>query len=267
MNSFSLKNKIVVITGGCGLLGIQYAKAIMEAGGQPILLDIYDDEIMEQIIYKLNKKNTRNIAVGFYCDITKENDIRKINKILNGETDILINNACLNPIIKTNKNRLETFTLENWEKNINVGLTGAFLCSKVFGTEMAKNKKGVIINISSDLGLIAPNQSIYRKENLKDSEQPVKPVTYSVIKHGIIGLTRYLATYWANDGIRCNALCIGGVYNNQDPVFVKKLSNLIPMNRMAKKDEYKASIVYLCSDASSYMTGSVLTVDGGRTCW
>ena len=132
---------------------------------------------------------------------------------------------------------------------------------------MAKQKKGVILNISSDLGIIAPDQRIYRREGLTDEQQTVKPVTYSVIKHGLIGLTRYLATYYAEKGIRVNALCPAGVFNGQDKEFVKKLTNLIPMNRMADTDEYKSTILYLISEASSYMTGSILTVDGGRTCW
>jgi len=125
----------------------------------------------------------------------------------------------------------------------------------------------VILNISSDLGVIAPDQRIYRKEGLKEKEQAVKPVTYSVVKHGLIGLTKYLATYWAKQGVRVNAICPGGVFNQQDEEFVKNLVNLIPMGRMADQDEYKAVILFLISDASSYMTGSTVVIDGGRTCW
>jgi len=117
------------------------------------------------------------------------------------------------------------------------------------------------------LGIIAPDQRIYRKPGLKGNEQPVKPVTYLVIKHGLVGLTKYLATYWAEKNIRVNAVCPGGVYNGQDRIFVQKLTNLIPMGRMAKIDEYKATVVYMISDASSYMTGSVVIIDGGRTSW
>jgi NAD(P)-dependent dehydrogenase (short-subunit alcohol dehydrogenase family) len=132
---------------------------------------------------------------------------------------------------------------------------------------MAKKKSGVILNISSDLGLIAPDQRIYREKNVPEEKQKVKPVTYSIVKHGLIGLTRYLATYWADKGIRVNAVCFGGVYNNQPEDFVKKLVKLIPMGRMAKPDEYKGAIQFLISDASSYMTGSIVVIDGGRTCW
>ena len=132
---------------------------------------------------------------------------------------------------------------------------------------MAKKGKGVILNISSDLGIIAPDQRIYKKEGLPENEQAVKPVTYSVIKHGLIGLTKYLATYWADSGVRVNSISPGGIYTNQNPAFIQKVKNLIPLGRMAQKDEYKAAVVFLVSDASSYMTGANLVVDGGRACW
>ena len=141
------------------------------------------------------------------------------------------------------------------------------LCSKIIGAEIAKNRKGVILNISSDLGIIAPDQRLYKESGLTRDKQPVKPVTYSVIKHGIIGLTKYLATYWADNGVRVNSISFGGVSNNQDSEFVERLTNLIPLGRMADNEEYKASIIFLVSDASSYMTGANLVIDGGRSCW
>jgi len=148
-----------------------------------------------------------------------------------------------------------------------VGLTGAFLCSKIIGSEMARRSKGVILNIASDLAVIAPDQRIYRQPTLPEEQQPVKPVSYSVLKAGLLGLTRYLATYWADKGVRVNAISPGGVYAGQDAGFVQRLSNLIPLERMAHADEYNAAIIFLVSDASSYMTGANLIVDGGRTCW
>jgi NAD(P)-dependent dehydrogenase (short-subunit alcohol dehydrogenase family) len=132
---------------------------------------------------------------------------------------------------------------------------------------MASYRRGVIVNISSDLGLIAPDQRIYRKKQLLAHQQPVKPVTYSVIKHALIGLTKYLATYWAENNVRVNALCPGGVSAGQPKEFVEKLVNLIPLGRMARADEYRGAIQFLVSDASSYMTGAVLVMDGGRTTW
>jgi NAD(P)-dependent dehydrogenase (short-subunit alcohol dehydrogenase family) len=157
--------------------------------------------------------------------------------------------------------------LKQWEADLSVGLTGAFLCSQIIGSEMAKRKRGVIVNVASDLAVIAPDQRLYRKSGLPDDQQPVKPVTYSVVKTGLVGLTRYLATYWAEAGIRVNAISPGGVYNNQPEEFVQRLASLIPLGRMAKIDEYQAVILFLCSDASSYMTGTNLVIDGGRSCW
>jgi NAD(P)-dependent dehydrogenase (short-subunit alcohol dehydrogenase family) len=165
------------------------------------------------------------------------------------------------------KSRVEHFDLEDWENQIRVGLTGAFICSKVFGSGMAKSGGGVIVNIASDLSVIAPDQRLYEKVGISSNEQPVKPVTYSVIKSGLIGLTKYLATYWHNSGVRVNALSPGGVFENQDVEFVAKLSELIPLGRMANIDEYRSAIQFLCSDASSYMTGQNLVIDGGRSIW
>jgi NAD(P)-dependent dehydrogenase (short-subunit alcohol dehydrogenase family) len=163
--------------------------------------------------------------------------------------------------------RLENFPLAQWQADIAVGLTGAFLCSQIFGAEMARRGRGVVVNIASDLALIAPDQRLYRQPGLPEELQPVKPVTYSVVKTALIGLTRYLATYWAKDGVRANAISPGGVFNSQPEDFVVRLSNLIPLGRMAEVGEYQGAILFLCSDASSYMTGANLIVDGGRSCW
>ena len=186
-----------------------------------------------------------------------------------GQIDILINNAANNPKVEDGNmawSRLENFPLEVWDADIRVGLTGAFLCSRIFGAEMAKRKSGVIVNVASDLAVIAPDQRLYRVDGLPDEQQPVKPVTYSVVKTGLLGLTRYLATYWSGANIRVNAISPGGVFNQQPEVFLSRIKQLIPMGRMAKQDEYQGAILFLCSDASSYMTGTNLVVDGGRSC-
>ena len=142
------------------------------------------------------------------------------------------------------------------------------MCSKYFGFEISKNSNGgAIINISSDLGIIAPDQRLYRQEGLPENEQPVKPVTYSVVKSGLIGLTRYLATYWANQNVRCNALCPGGVFRQQDDDFLKEVCARIPLARMAQLDEYQGIIVFLSSDESCYMNGAIISMDGGRSVW
>tara|TARA_Y100000310_G_C20517920_1_gene732160 strand:+ start:246 stop:980 length:735 start_codon:yes stop_codon:yes gene_type:complete len=242
-NLFDLKNKVVVITGGAGLLGKMHATAVKEAGGTVILTDVVKDPDI------------------CYMDITNKKSIENFIDSLD-RVDVLINNAALNPTMSTKDetNRFEDFDLDKWNKSLEVNLTGSFLCSQVFINKMIKDKvKGVIINIASDLGVIAPNQTIY--------EDDVKPVDYSVTKHGIIGLTKYLATYFADKGIRVNSISPGGVYTNQSEDFVERLSNLIPMGRMANEDEYKGAIVFLCSEASSYMTGHNLVIDGGRTIW
>jgi NAD(P)-dependent dehydrogenase (short-subunit alcohol dehydrogenase family) len=273
MDRFRLDGKVVVITGGAGFLGLQYAGGILEAGGIPVLLDINPDSLADAC-NKLEKDHSCQV-MGIVTDITSKSSIQEaFSRIIDRyhSVHVLINNAAYDPKVSANgatfhESRFEHFSEEQWDKEAAIGLKGAVFCSQVFGTFMAGQKSGVILNISSDLGLIAPDQRLYRVDGLPDSEQPVKPVTYSVIKHGIIGLTRYLATYWADKGIRVNAICPGGVFHNQSEGFVLKVSELIPLGRMAEPGEYIAAILFLISDASSYMTGSVLTMDGGRTCW
>ena len=269
---FDLSGKVAVITGGAGLLGIKHSEAIAEFGGIPVLADIDGTRAKHKAGEIAETYGTDSL--GIRVDITDEDGVKSLLKTVLkrfGRIDILINNAAHNPkmetAVETNCSRLEQFSIDIWNSDISVGLTGAFLCSKVIGIEMAKQRKGVILNISSDLGVIAPDQRIYKKSGLSEEEQPVKPITYSVIKHGLIGLTRYLATYWATEGIRANALLPGGIYQGHDKEFVKKLTNLIPLGRMAHEDEYKAAVVFLVSDASSYMTGANISLDGGRTIW
>ena len=163
--------------------------------------------------------------------------------------------------------RLENISLETWNRDINISLTGALLCSRIIGKHMAENKGGVILNISSDLGIIAPDQRIYKKDGIPDNRQIVKPVTYSVIKHGLIGLTKYLSTYWLGKNIRVNTLCPGGVFSGQAKEIMDEINYRIPVGRMANKDEYKSAIVFLLADTSSYLNGATLVMDGGRSVW
>jgi NAD(P)-dependent dehydrogenase (short-subunit alcohol dehydrogenase family) len=269
---FDLTGRVAIITGGTGLLGQQHAEAISSAGGIPVLADICLDAIDTQS--SAFKVRFGDQACAIKTDITELQSVKALlAQVLNRyeRVDILINNAANNPKMeKTGEvefSRLENFPLKQWNADLSVGLTGAFLCAQVIGSEMARHKRGVIINVASDLAVIAPDQRLYRKPGFPADQQPVKPVTYSVVKTGLVGLTRYLATYWADAGIRVNAISPGGVYNNQPDDFVQRLANLIPLGRMANTGEYKAAILFLCSDASSYMTGTNLVIDGGRSCW
>jgi len=269
---FDLTGRVAVITGGAGLLGERHAQAIAAAGGIPVLLDLDGDRASVAVRRLIAEFGGRGSAAQ--ADVTRRGDLETtLSDTLRdyGRVDILINNATNNPAVDNiaagGFARFEAFTLDQWAGDISVGLTGAFLCSQVFGVEMARQKRGVIVNVASDLALIGPDQRIYRRPGIPDDSQPVKPVTYSVVKSGLLGLTRYLATYWADKGVRVNAISPGGVENGQPAEFVAKLSSLIPLGRMAAVDEYRGAILFLCSDASSYMTGANLVVDGGRTCW
>ena len=270
---FNLKEKVIVITGAAGLLGRKHAEAIAAYGGIPVLLDLSKDEV-DRLSLKLNKKYNIN-SVGFEVNITNEEQIKGNAALLIklfGRIDGLINNAANNPKVENNSmknfSRLENFPLEEWNRDVAVGLTGAFLCAKYYGYEINNNPKGgSIVNISSDLGLIAPDQRLYYQEGLDEDKQSVKPVTYSVVKTGIIGLTRYLATYWAHRNVRCNAICPGGINNGQPEEFMKRINKRIPLGRMANCDEYQGAIIWLLSDASSYLNGAIIPIDGGRSAW
>jgi NAD(P)-dependent dehydrogenase (short-subunit alcohol dehydrogenase family) len=271
-NLFDLSGRVIVITGAAGLLGRQHADAIASAGGAPVLLDL-----SLQPVEKLAKEIKTQYGVpaaGYAVDITNENEVEANTKVILEKfkkIDALLNNAANNPKVENqvgkNFSRLENFPLEVWDADISVGLTGAFLCSKHYGTVISQNPDGgVILNISSDLGLIAPDQRLYQQPGLPEDQQPVKPVTYSVVKTGLIGLTRYLATYWP-DRVRCNALCPGGVEAGQPEDFIKEVNARIPMGRLAQVDEYQGVLIFLLSDASAYMNGAILPMEGGRSVW
>lgn len=272
-NLFDLTERVAIITGGAGLLGQMHAEAIASQGGIPVLVDLAETE-PEIKARKIAEKYATE-AMGVTVDITCPDQVSRLLEVVISRfnrIDILVNNAANNPKVEDvpatyTWSRLENFPMSVWDADIAVGLTGAFICSQIIGSELARRKKGVIINVASDLAVIAPDQRLYRQPGLPEEKQPVKPVTYSVVKTGLIGLTRYLATYWADKGVRVNAISPGGVYNQQPEEFVQRLINLIPLERMAHLDEYQGAILFLCSDASSYMTGANLVVDGGRSCW
>ena len=270
---FRLDNKVIVITGATGLLGRKHAEAVACYGGIPILLDL-SQQAVDELANELNDKYKVD-AVGFTIDITDEEAIEgNVKQLVKkfGKIDGLVNNAANNPKVedseKVNFSRLENFPLDIWDDDIAVGLTGSFLCAKHYGFAISKNPNGgSIVNISSDLGLIAPDQRLYAKDGVDESLQNVKPVTYSVVKSGLIGLTRYLATYWAEKNVRCNAMCPGGVENGQPGEFLQEVSRRIPMGRLAQADEYQGALLWMLSDASSYLNGAIIAIDGGRTSW
>lgn len=272
-NLFNLGGKVIVITGGTGLLGKKHAEAIAAYGGIPVILDLNEKEAVK-FANLINDKYGID-AIGYAVDITDENQIiANASKIIKKykKIDGLINNAANNPKVESNSDedfsRLENFPLDTWSQDLAVGLTGAYLCSKHYGTLISNNPDGgAIVNISSDLGLMAPDQRLYRKAGVTENKQPVKPVTYSVVKSGLIGLTRYLATYWSERNVRCNAMCPGGVENSQPEEFLVDVSSRIPMNRLAQPNEYQSTLIWMLSDASSYLNGAIIAVDGGRTAW
>jgi NAD(P)-dependent dehydrogenase (short-subunit alcohol dehydrogenase family) len=270
-NLFDLTGRVALVTGGAGLLGYQHGAILAAAGAHVVLLDL--GLANPQLRAEQLAADHGPDCIGLAVDITSEASLLEARDVILAKfhrIDILINNAANNPKVEDQKpgqpwSRLENFPLETWNDDIAVGLTGAFLCSRIFGQEMVKRNSGVILNVASDLGVIAPDQRLYRKEGVPEDQQPVKPVTYSVVKTALIGLTRYLSTYWTANNIRVNAISPGGVSAGQPDEFTAKLHQLIPMGRMAHKDEYQGAVLFLCSDASSYMTGQNLIVDGGRS--
>ena len=264
---FSLKDKVAVVTGALGLLGKNHCRALSEAGANVVVVDIRENDCKKFA----ETLSTKSIGVG--CDITDVETVKKLKvTILKtfGKIDILVNNAAINdmfenPTAAAEQSKFENYPLDLWQKSLDVNLTGTFLCSQVLGSEMAKAGKGSIINIASTYGIVAPNQSIYKKENGEQSFY--KSAAYPVTKGAIISFTRFLAAYWGDKGVRINTLSPGGVENNQEGYFLKNYSEATPLGRMAHPADYKGAIVFLASDASSYMTGANLVVDGGWTAW
>ena len=273
LEKFNLAGKTALITGAVGLLGMEHAAALLECGATVVLTDV-NPNALATAKERLSLHHEPSRILTAVLDVTDAAQLSSVSATIAKQElriDILINNAAIDPKVRGDQgvvetSRLEHFPLDQWNLQVAVGLTGAFLCSQVFGSVMASDGKGgVILNIASDLSVFAPDQRLYRKAGVPDELQPVKPVTYSVIKAGLIGLTRYLATYWADKGVRCNALSPGGVYNGQGEEFVQRLTSLIPLGRMADKNEYRAAVQFLCSDASAYMNGQNIVMDGGRS--
>jgi len=277
MNSlelFSLKNKVAIVTGALGLIGKNHCEALSEAGANVVVCDL-DETKCKNFASTLP---TKSIGVG--VDITDKLSVENLrDKTLTefGKIDVLVNNAAINdmfvpkdsfgdnPQAAAEQSMFENYPLEMWQKSLDVNVTGAFLCSQIIGTVMAKSAKGSIINVASTYGMVGPDQSIYKKPD--GSQSFYKSPAYPATKGAIINFTRFLAAYWGNKGVRVNTLTPGGVENNQDEYFINNYSAKTPIGRMAYPTDYKGAIVFLSSDASDYMTGANLVVDGGWTAW
>lgn len=266
MDLFDLSGRIAVVTGAAGLLGKQHCRALARAGATVVAVDLSEDA-SAKVAAELPG------AVGFAADITKKPSLERLRDAILGRferVDVLVNNAAINdmfesPQASADLSRFENYPLELFQRSLDVNVTGTFLASQVLGTEMAKRGKGSIVNIASTYGVVAPDQSIYKKP---DGTQPFfKSASYPTTKGAVLAFTRFLAAYWGHAGVRVNALSPGGVENGQDAYFIENYSAKTPLGRMSKPDELAGAIVFLASDASSYVTGSNVVVDGGWTAW
>jgi NAD(P)-dependent dehydrogenase (short-subunit alcohol dehydrogenase family) len=265
VNIFSLKDRVAIVTGSLGLIGKEHCRALSEAGAHVVVTDL-DEERCKEFAATLTPE-----ALGVGADVSdKESVTNLLKKTLSrfGRVDILLNNAAVdekfeNPLVALQMSQFEYFPLDLWKKIMDVNVTGMFLCSQIIGSAMAEQGKGSIINIASTYGVVAPDQSIYKTP---DGQQCFfKSPAYPVSKGAVISFTRFLASYWGHRGVRVNTLSPGGVENAQDAFFIKNYSAKTPLGRMAQPSDYRGAVVYLASDASSYMTGANLIVDGGWT--
>lgn len=272
MNETSdLAGRTVIVTGGAGLLGREYGRALVDAGAHVVLADIAEDGVTRAAEDLQGRKGR---ALGVRVDVADEMSVASLVTVTLstfGRIDGLVNNAALNPTVSRNIGlqdtlSFETYPLELWNRSLAVDLTGMFLCAREVGPSMLAQRGGVIVNVSSTYGLVAPDQRLYESDS-SDRPRRYKPVAYSVTKSGVLGFTRYLAAYWAGTGIRVNALTPGGVAADQPDEFVRRYSARTVLGRMAERHEYSAALLFLLSDASSYMTGSNLVIDGGWTAW
>jgi NAD(P)-dependent dehydrogenase (short-subunit alcohol dehydrogenase family) len=245
----NLKNKVILITGGTGIQGPEHAKAFKKAGAKVIVTDIKEGD--------------------YYLDVTNQESIGKtINEIIKkqGKIDVLVNNAgATGKYIKTAAAPIINQSLKDWEYILKVNLTGVWLCSQKVGSVMAEKGGGSIINIASIYGLVAPDFKIYKEAEYETGKPMGTPAAYSASKGGVIALTKYLASYWADKGVRVNCVTPGGIYDKQSDGFVKAYLKRVPMGRMAKRNEISGALLYLASDLSSYVTGCNIVVDGGLT--
>lgn len=271
LDSFDLRDRTILLTGGAGLLGREFAAALAATQAHVVIADINRDAA-RSLATEITAKHGAE-ALGLEMDVSDRASVHTaVKQTLDtfGQIDVLINNAALDPKFDPahqveHTGTFEDYPLELWNQSLAVNLTGMFLCAQSVAQPMLSQGRGVIINISSIYGLVGPDQRLY--ENPANLTPAYKPVTYSVTKSAVTGLTRYLATYWAGKNIRVNTLTLGGVFNQHEDEFVQRYSARTPLGRMAHRSEYNSALLFLASDASAYMTGANLVVDGGWTAW
>ena len=268
---FRIDGRVALVTGGAGLLGRRHCEVLVEAGGNVAIGDL-DGQRAEALARELGPER----ALGLALNVGDERSVqaavdRSVQRF--GSLDILVNNAALT--VRGGSEQFadyfapfERYRRDLWDLALAVNLTGMMLCAQAAGRQMLKQGKGVIVNISSTYGVVAPDQRLYEGVKSPYAEAGFNtPVSYAVTKTAVLGLTRYLATYWGRQNIRVNALTPHGVYDNHDETFVRSFAYRSPLGRMARDDEYRGALLFLVSDASSYMTGANLIVDGGWTAW
>jgi NAD(P)-dependent dehydrogenase (short-subunit alcohol dehydrogenase family) len=271
MNMYSLHGKNAVVTGALGLIGREHCRALAAAGAGVVVTDL-DDAACRQFAAQLHEENGVP-TLGLGTDITDAAAVGTLAEKTLQHMDgihVLVNNAAINdmvedPVSATEASRFENYPLDLWRRCLDVNVTGTFLCSQVFGRHMAEHGRGSIINIASTYGIVGPDQSLYR--NAEGEQTFYKSAVYPTAKGAIINFTRFLAAYWGQAGVRVNTLSPGGVENGQSPHFIRKYAERTPIGRMAQATDYHGAVVFLASDASSYMTGGNLVVDGGWTAW
>lgn len=269
---FDLTRRVAIVTGGVGLLGAEFCRTLAEAGAAVAVVDL-NGPAAQAVADTLTSSGYKALPVP--TDITQPDSVKAaIERVLSafGRIDVLVNSAALDPKFDPDAvtkgitpGAFEDYPLELWNSALDVNLTGMFLMTQACVKPMIEQgKKGSIINICSTYGLNGPDQRIYVKEGKRVA---FKPVYYTVTKAGVMGFTKYLAAYYAGTEIRVNALTPGGVFNNHEDYFVKNYSAKTILGRMANKDEMNGALLFLASDASSYMTGNNVVVDGGWTAW